>query len=98
MHMVAIIICSHIILLDSAGMDRLLQLSRTTPFDEGVVLALSALEPSDTALVSGLNHTTPDLLVKFMLADYIKERDSVESVKRISPTHALVIFKSPDSE
>ena len=98
MHMVAIIICSQIIHLDLAGMDSLLQLSRTTPFDEGVVLALSALEPSDTVLVSGLNDTTSDLLVKFMLADYSEQRDSVESVKRISSTHALVIFKSPDSE
>ncbi len=95
--MISKIKCSQIILIDLAGMDRLLQLSRTTPL-EGVVLALSALEPSDTVLVSGLNDTTPDVLVKFMLADYIKERDSVESVKRISPTHALVIFKSPDSE
>ena len=79
-------------------MDWLIQLSRTTPLEPGVVLALSALEPSDTVLVSGLNDTTPDVLVKLMLADYIKQHDSVESVKRISPTHALVIFKSPDSE
>ncbi len=78
-------------------MDWLIQLSRTTPL-EGVVLALSALEPSDTVLVSGLNDTTQNVLVKLMLADYIKQHDSVESVKRISPTHALVIFKSPDSE
>ena len=72
-------------------------MSRTNPL-EGVVLALSALEPSDTVLVSGLNDTTPDVLVKLMLADYIQQRDSVKSVKRISPTHALVIFKSPNSE
>ncbi len=83
--------------LDLSDMDRLIQLSRTTPL-EGVVLALSALEPSDTVLVSGINVTTQDVLVKLMLADYIQQRDSVESVKRISPTHALVIFKSPDSE
>ncbi len=72
-------------------------MSRTNPL-EGVVLALSALEPSDTVLVSGLNDTTPDVLVKLMLADYIQQHDSVKSVKRISPTHALVIFKSPNSE
>ncbi len=61
---------------------------------EGIVLDLSPLEPSDTILVSGLNETTPNVLLKFILTDCIKENDSVKSVTRLSHSQALVLFTS----
>ncbi len=77
--------------------DQLFHLSNANPL-EGVVLTLSPLETSDTVLVTGLAETIPDLLLKWILMDYLKERDSVKSVTRLSCTHALVVFTSHQSE
>ncbi len=80
----------------TADWEKLLQLSKTKPL-EGVVLTLSPLEPSDTILVTGLEKTTPDLLLRYIIVNFLDEDDSVTSVMRLSPTQALVSFKSQQS-
>ncbi len=80
----------------TAGWEKLLQLSKNNPLDN-VVLTMSPLEPSDTILVTGLTASTLDVILKLILEDYIKQRDSVKSVTRLSPTQALVSFKSQQS-
>ncbi len=76
--------------------EHILQLSNSSPLED-VELKVSPLEPSDTILVTGLNDTVSDILLKLILANCIKEKDSVKSMTRLSPTRAFVSFKTQQS-
>ena len=85
----------HVCNLHSTDINTLLQRSRVTPFPQNKeVLTLNPVTPSDTILVSNLPPNTPDFATEI----YFDKFAPIAHVKSISPTQALVTFKSHEGK
>ena len=80
---------------ESTDINTLLQCSRVTPFPQNKeVLTVSPVEPTDTVLVSNLPPNTPDFATEIFFGRFAP----VAHVKPISPTQALLTFKSHEGK